>query len=175
MAASNHSPSCPVTALRFQLEPQTQQQPPEMVIPKNSSSFFLVDKHELIPQSCSEQLGEKDRLDLPKTLKISSFEVLHLFLGAFPPSLSAGLLSSLPQLCSQGIAVQVSVVPPWQEEEELLPAASSPALQHRENVYYLLKLCLRSESPALLPLPLILITARFLRRLIILLGFQHLV
>lgn len=120
-----------------------------------------MDKHELIPQSCSEQLGEKDRLDLPKTLKISSFEVLHLFLGAFPPSLSAGLLSSLPQLCSQGIAVQVSVVPPWQEEEELLPAASSSALQHRENVYYLLKLCLRSESPALLPLPLILITACF--------------
>lgn len=62
----------------------------------------------------------------------------------------------------QGVAVGVSVVPP-QEEGALLPAALSSALQHRENVYYLLKLCLRSESPALLPLPLILITARFLR------------
>lgn len=104
MEASNHSPSCVVTALCFQLQPRAQQQPSEMVVPKNSSSF-LVDKHKLMSQSRSQSLfrkkGSSRSTRTGEALKIGSFEVLHLFLGAFPPYLSAGLLSSLPWPCSQ--------------------------------------------------------------------------
>lgn len=120
MEASNHSPSCVVTALCFQLEPRAQQQPSEMVVPKNSSSF-LVDKHKLMSQSRSQSLFRKEGSSRStrtgEALKIGSFEVLHLFLGAFHHASvlgsSAAFLGRAHRAAmEQGVAVGVSVVPP---------------------------------------------------------------